>query len=528
MAGSFLNSQYHEVRPARAEKLPDGRKRLTRFVSFKQNSEFPAEMGGTVATSTDAASNWSSPPSGWSDLYLISAQTDTSLSPNGSGNNPVTILTYETAGTIAQTDETRNNGALLIRTIRTAHTAPSTPSGYTLISTVDDNPSWFDTFTYTFAKGTGQVSQSDETKNNGALLLTTIRYITVPGVLGTKGANPISTPAGYTLVSEDYSEQDGHRVWVATYAKGVGEIGRTIDYRQSDDAGTTGATITTIRYIVADEGTVMPTSLAGSVEIGRDYVDQDGYRIWTTTWAKGTGLVGQSITARQDGLREVTNVALGTRSAPSGVVIRDDYSISGGYKIYTVTSMQEADGGSTPTAVTLEFERYVPFTYPGRAKTFTETVNSATLLDVFLSPPVTTDVKATITITYTTTDTIGTVSDYWNPTGWATLRAVWVGWGEKPFNQVSALTGYRSVSDSAVEATASVFGSGSDLSCLGNPVFGGKKAKIWCTGGPTDPGGNTYTLDVTLEPAFTSTAGTKYYRKTVVTATIPAQSALPV
>jgi hypothetical protein len=264
------------------------------------------------------------------------------------------------------------------------------------------------------------------------------------------------------------------------------------------------------------------------VEIGRDYVDQDGYRIWTTTWAKGTGLVGQSITARQDGLREVTNVALGTRDAPNGIVIRDDYSISGGYKIYTVTSMQEADGGSSPTTVSLAFERYVPFTYPGRAKTFTETVNSAVMLDVFLSPPVTTDVKANITITYTTTNTIGTVSDYWNPSEWATLRASWTGWGEKRYNQVTALTGYRSVNDSAIEATATVVGDGSDLSCLGNPVFGGEKAKVWCTGGPADPGSTTKTLDVTLEPAFTSSTGTKYYRKTVVAAAIPAQSALPI
>jgi hypothetical protein len=461
MAGSFLNSQYREVRPARAEMLADGRKRLTRYVSFKQNSEFPAEMGGAVPTTTDAATNWASPPTGWENLYLISATTDTSLSPNGSGNNPVTILTFEQSGTTSDTTETRNNGALLIRTIRSVHTAPATPDGYTKIRDQDDNPNGFDVFTYTFAKG-------------------------------------------------------------------VGEIGQQVSYAQSDDAGTTGATVTTIRYIVAGEGTVQPTTLSGSVKIGEDYTDQDGYRIWTTTWAKGTGLVSQLISARQDGLREVTNISLGTRVAPDGVVIRDDYRIVEGFKVYTVSTIQEADGGSDPTDAEVEFERYVPFTYPGRAKTFQETVNTYIMLDVFLSPPVTTDVKATITVTYTTTATIGTVANYWNPSEWATLRAAWVGWGDKPYNQVTALTGYRSVSATAIEVTASVVGDGSDVSCLGNPVFGGEKAKVWCTGGPADPGTNTYTLDVTLEPAFVSTAGTVYYRKTVVTATIPAQASLPV
>jgi len=651
MAGSFLNSQYREVRPARAEQLADGRKRLTRFVSFKQNSEFPAEMGGTVATTTDAATNWASPPTGWENLYLISAVTDTSLSPNGSGNNPVTILTFESAGTIAQTDETKNNGALLLRTIRTAHTAPATPSGYTLIQTVDDNPSGFDTFTYTFAKGDGQVSRVDETRNNGALLVATITHLTAPGA-----ADPVATLSGYTRVSISNQESDGHEVWRAVFMQGSGEIGRDISYRQSSDQGDTGVTITTIRYIVQDEGTVLPASLSGSVLIGKDYVDQDGHRIWTTTWAKGTGtvsesteiknnealyiyrkvalgtaptaptgnnggtvtliseserdeagfvvyerawaegdgeisrsidylqsedegtggvtrttirhlvspsatvqptslsgsvligkdftdvdghriwttvwakgtgLVAQYIAARQDGLREVTNVTLGTRTAPDGIVIRDDYRIVEGFKVYTVSSIQSASGGN-PTAASVSFERYVPFTYPGRAKAFSETVSGSKYLDVFRSPPVTTDVKATVTVTYTATNTIGSVADYWNPSEWATIRANWTGLRDTPNNVVTALPGYRSVSATAVTATASAVGAGSDLSCLGGLVFGGTTASITCTGGPSDPGGTTKTLDVTIEPAFVSTAGTAYYRKTVVSASIPAQAALPV
>jgi hypothetical protein len=661
MAGSFLVSQSREVRPARAEQLPDGRKRLTRFVSFKQNSEFPAEMGGAVPTTTDAATNWASPPTGWSDLYLISANTDTSLSPNGSGNNPVTILTFETAGTISQTDETRNNGALLIRTIRTAHTAPGTPVGYTIIRIDNDNPSGFDTFTYTFAKGTGIVFQQDSTKNDDKLLLRTIRYLTVPGTLNTKGSNPTPAQSGYTLVDESYEEADGHRIWTTNYAAGSGEISNNVDWSQGATQGaeTVGVTKTTIRYLTALDATMLPATLSGSVLIGADYTEADGYRIWTTTWAKGVGEVSRSdetrnngklllatithltapgesdpvatlsgyvrisvttqkadghwiwratfaagdgeisrstdlgqngttedgtlgvtrlaiehltspaaseptwgsvsgyiklsvrsverdghmvwtggfakgvgevtsrVRARQDGLREQTIISLGTRVAPDGIVIEDSSQTSDGFIIYTVTAMQEGDGGATPTSATVEFERYVPFTYPGRAKTYSATVNGRTFIDVFRSPPVTTDVKATITVSYTTTNTLGTISDYWNPKEWATLRAAWVGYNDEPFNQVSALTGYRSVSTTPVEATASS-SPPSDLSCMGNPVFGGAKANVVCTGGPADPGGDTFTLDATIEPAFTSTAGVVYYRKTIVTATIPAQAALPV
>lgn len=296
MAGSFLNTQYREVRPPRAEQLPDGRKRLTRFFSFKQNSEFPAEMGGTVATSTDAASNWSSPPTGWENLYLISAATDTSLSPNGSGNNPVTILTYESAGTIAQTDETKNGGALLIRTIRTAHTAPATPSGYTLIRQDDDNPSGFDTFTYTFAKGDGEISRSTE-------------------------------------------------------------------YRQSDDTGTTGVTVITIRHLTPSATGTDPTSSpgAGYVKTSEDKADQDGHRVWTVVYAKGTGLVVDEYTIRSLGKMYIYHrVALGgAPDAPTGnldgAVTLFDVSVrkESGYEVYDYRWMEVDVDGQTALATTM-------------------------------------------------------------------------------------------------------------------------------------------------------------------------------
>jgi hypothetical protein len=44
-------------------------------------------------------------------------------------------------------------------------------------------------------------------------------------------------------------------------------------------------------------------------------------------------------------------------------------------------------------------------------------------------------------------------------------------------------------------------------------------------GGPEDPVGNTYTIETPLlEEAFTDIDGTQYYRKTIITATIPAQT----
>lgn len=456
---SWLIQQAIHVRPAKAEKLTDGRKRLTRWIAWKQNSEYPAEIQYAYGD----ADLWASmAPSGWTGLLLAKVEADYSIANNGSGNDPVVQLTYEEPGTVKQVDEERNNGGLLLRTITSWHTVPSTPSGYTRVSTSNDNVS-------------------------------------------------------------------GYPYKVYQFAKGAGEISRSTNYNQSDDVGTTGVTVVSITHLTVPAASD-PTSSpgAGYVKISSTPDEADGYRVWRVVYAKGTGLVGQDIGPGPAGLRTVTNVSLGTQVTPTGIVVRDDYRIADGYKVYTTSAIQTAAGGADPTAITVAVERYVPFTYPGRAKAFSEVVNGFTLLDVFQDPPITSKVKATVTLSYVTTTTM-TISDLWNPTQWACIRAQWVGFGPEPSNVVKALPGYRSVSATAVTETASGTAP-SDLSCFGNTVYGGEDATITVTGGPADPGGNTYTLDAFIDedPAFTSTAGTRYHRKVVISATIPSQAALPV
>jgi hypothetical protein len=705
---SFWIEQAKEIRAARGEVLLDGRKRLTRWISWRQNNETQPQLQYTYG---DADAFSGTAPTGWTGLLLAKIEADNSPANNGAGNDPVIQLTYETPGTVIQRDETKNNGALLVRTIVSFWTTPATPSGYTLISTNTENVNGFAYKTYTFAKGDGEVSrttsysqngttvdgtvgvsrldidyltvpgaaeptwsgvsgyvkisvtnreadghevwsavfakgdgivsQTDEERNNGKLLLRTIvelgaapatpatytlvnsatrqeaghvvytyafakgdgeisretdhtqcgttvdgttgvtrltiRYLTAPGAseptwsgvsgyvqvsisnaeqeghevwvaLYAKGDGIVSqtdetrnngallirtivelgsipsTPATYTLVSVASRDEAGHTVYTSQFAKGSGEIGRTIDYSQSDDQGTTGITRTVIRYLVAPSATVLPTSLSGSVEIGRDYQELDGHRIWVTTWAKGDGLVSQLISSRQDGLREVTNISLGSRIAPSGVVIADDYRDSDGFTIYTVTAMQTAAGSGTVTGATIAFERYVPFTYPGRAKAWVATVGSQSFLDTFLGPPVETLVLATVTVTYQTSSSLGSIGTVWNPDEWATERSTWVGAYGVAASRNRALPGYRTTSSTPV----TLAGTGYDESVYGFNIYAGTTARITITGGPSDPGGTTKTLDASVEPAFTDTAGTVYYRRTVVSAAIPAQSALPV
>jgi hypothetical protein len=556
----------------------------------------------------------------------------------------------------------------IIRCVIRHLTAPSVttnpitgPSSFILLDLASSQADGHVIWTATYVGGApGTVSTKIDTSNNGALLITTIRSIhSIP-----------STPSGYTTIGTDYTAGDGVILYTYRFAKGTGEISRDIDYSQSSDQGTTGVTRTTIRYLVAPAATVQPTSLSGSVEISRNVSEADGHRIWTTVWAKGTGLVtstnrlsnkgklvvyrrtslgtaptaptatiGGTVVSTDTGYREAEGfkvydyewaegvgtvqdlkslrncgklvvyrkVALGTApSAPaatisgtvtltadnsreeSGVTIYDREWAEGvgiirehiqerdgglrllgreilaapgttsvsayapaagillplrweeleGARLLSAVWVQKFDG-TTPIAQTLAFERYVDFTYPGRAKVIYTTTTVAaitkTAYDLYRSPPVTAKVLATVKISYQTAATVGSLAQtHWNPTEWATLypnyRAATTVAGGIPKSTPETLVGYRAISTTAV-----TFNGGSAAyvteTALGDPVFiasSGTPYSLKLEGGPAAPDGNTYTLgEPTVEPAFISDAGVQYYRRTVIEATIPSQPALP-
>lgn len=248
-------------------------------------------------------------------------------------------------GQISQDDETRNNGSLLIRSIRFL-TIPSissnpisTPAGYTLVSQNYAEQDGYRIWTASYANGTGKISQDDQTRNNGSLLVSSIRYLSTPSV----SSNPITTPSGYTLTSQSYADQDGHRVWTASYAQGTGQINLDTRFSQSTDGGTTGVTVYSISYLSTPSVSSNPiTTPASTVKIVENYQDQDGYRIWNATYAKGAGVINVSTDTRSGGkLIAYHKVGLGSvPSTPSatigGVVslISSDSRNSDGYVVY--------------------------------------------------------------------------------------------------------------------------------------------------------------------------------------------------
>jgi hypothetical protein len=157
----------------------------------------------------------------------------------------------------------------------------------------------------------------------------------------------------------------------------------------------------------------------------------------------------------------------------------------------------------------------------------------------------------------------------WNPTEWAKTYMSGVTWNYSPFSETKGLRGYRiNTTTSGVTAVAGSSGNiaffhannvtaifqnkGSSfleivtntnpalgpLSAAINAVsdstglrtiVGGKRIyastpyRMEIFGGPIDPVGGKFTLDVDLRPAFTDVNGNTYYKKTIITSTIPAQ-----
>jgi hypothetical protein len=207
-------------------------------------------------------------------------------------------------GLLQQSDETKNNGALSLKTFVYLNDAPvpNPPTGYTLISQQTQNPNGLETTTYVYARGSGEISRDIEYSNSGnqgttGITRTVIRYLVVPGA----SVQP-TTLAGSVEVARSLQDSDGHRIWTTAWASGTGEISRETRYGQSSDEGTTGTTVISIRHLTATSIVVNPiTAPVGTVLVAIESATQNGYKIWSGTYAKGTGVVLTDTQIREGG-----------------------------------------------------------------------------------------------------------------------------------------------------------------------------------------------------------------------------------
>jgi hypothetical protein len=237
----------------------------------------------------------------------------------------------------------------------------------------------------------------------------------------------------------------------------------------------------------------------------------------------------------------------------------------------------------TPRLVN-SFENNVTFKYPGvvsiqHDKIYYGSYNSNDFVNVIstvMRPPVEAKVTAQadvyiqdsgsiVAADYTHTPSGTGVASYgfWNPTSWAEVYQGGVGWGNAPFSETQALRGYRA--DLSISQVSTINSNGSTRTYVSNGVivsqrkiasltaynvtvagvitdayvvgtadsqgaeFALNSRRLYTStpfqmrlhGGPVNPSNKQWVLDVKIEPAFEGSDGTQFYRKTILTASIP-------
>lgn len=389
------------------------------------------------------------------------------------------------------------------------------------------------TLRYIDIKGDGIISDDEQLRNNKKLKIRTIRRV------NQEPESPGGPEGGWVLIEDGKVEREFWTEYTARFAQGSGLIQDDIEKRNK------GKLILYTRQQLSKEGDEPDTpgaTIGGTVvEIERRKSEADGYVIVTKRWAEGRGVISRQIRPREQGLRTETVVYLNDEGLnpqadpPAGIVLAEDTVEDNGVTRHTVIRMQSLSGDDPTSNIALAYGTLARFIYPGRAKpivtdqAFGTGIGSVTKrsYDVFLSPPVETQVEATVEIKYQLSSAIDIPADapLWSPKEGATINAVWLGWSEHPKSKVEALRGYRSEGQKLEWSSAP---SGWRYSVFGDRVYNNSSGFVEVTGGPENPDEKTYTLEADIEPAFVGKDGTVYYRQVRVYATIPKQEALPV
>lgn len=343
MAVDFTRTRPNENRRPEFIELPDGRKRLTRFFDIDPVGRITDDL--VEAYGTADVGDTSAPTAGFAGLRLIDQRLQKDDTKRG--NESVFVKVYEELHatnenmigqpTLIKMDDGRDAletehwqfvaGAYAPGTVGTTTYSGDGNAYLESVNTTNDGTLRRIKRRYVYA---GRISQDDQQLSGGKLLKRTIVSVkTVP-----------TTPDGFTLVGTPVQHPDGLPVYSYTFYKGDGEIDRAISYGQSDDTGTTGSTTITITHLTPGATNTDPTSSpgAGFTKVLEKKRDEDGYRVWTISYAKGTGTVVTDQRAAEGGKIVVYHrVALGAAPATPDATI-------GGTVTATVTNRRKSDG----------------------------------------------------------------------------------------------------------------------------------------------------------------------------------------
>lgn len=297
-------------------QLPDGRHQaIYTYVMFSTSTYTPLTPGTSNVTIG-------------ANTYYLWTEENTN---DGTLRN--ITRTYQTAGTVEQIDESLNGGALLKRTIKSFHTVPATPSGYTLVYTGDDNPNGYDVYTYTFYSANpsigagGEISRRyvdsqggttafDESNPDGGAgaVRCIITYLTPTSVT----TDPTTGPTSFVKIAVDYDTKDGYKIWTVQYGYGSGLI------TDESTISASGALITYHRVQFGSAPSAPSATIGGTVTLFQSETNNsDGYVVYSRRWAEGNGQASITTQGQSDGALVYTvtdyDVSATTPAYPGGM-----------------------------------------------------------------------------------------------------------------------------------------------------------------------------------------------------------------
>ncbi len=234
-----------------------------------------------------------------------------------------------------------------------------------------------------------------------------------------------------------------------------------------------------------------------------------------------------------------------------------------------------------------QYNKMVDFTYPGVLSLVGDKIQLSgagpNLYNFNLEPPVQAKIESRVSVIFqksanivpgdfTFNDGYGggsgvAATGLWNPTEWASTYMSGISWNYSPFSETKGLRGYRintnisgvderdldtgaitythlgvtvfmnksagyvekeintNLSIGPLKAAINGVSDSRGLQVIvnGKRLFASTPYRMEISGGPINPAGVKFTLDVDLRPAFSDVDGNTYYKKTIITSTIPAQ-----
>ena len=512
-------------------------------------SQSEDKVGSQLAITIEAFNEVPATPAG----YFIASTQESDVD-----GIPTKRYTFLKPSILSQSED--KVGGQLAIIVEAFNEVPLTPVGYVIANEQTSNVEGIPTTRYTFLKpGILSLSEnytdSSGTETGVAFDMTDAEIQAAIGLAG----------YGYLLIESTLSDYNGIQTTSFTYQKALSSD--VIDYDLNGLMRLTTVSRGSANPLYGQEigvsSITMPVSQGGkTLYLANLKIVDSEIKEETYVWIE-PGIIDETQKTIDAGLLQISRVSFKDENVPlTGVVVSKKQQNYNGYPVWATVTIQLRDGTDPTSAVASEHSIFVPFKYPGVANVSENLITSgsfqyygytSTAYDVQLISPVTADIEATVTISYQTLDEIGILPfPFWSPKTWATVESSWSWVSDYSYAQTSGgpsvggksligskykgLPGYR-VGDVAsvsyvgeyngyigygIRELATFFGqtvvpstSGGDWDASGS---------INIIGGPENPENNSYVIQKpVLEEAFSDIDGTQYYRKVIITATIPPQ-----